>query len=364
MKAMQVSTVTTLANKSYKNYRKEDWEDFKNKLQVLKDTIDPHYFLKELGFSDFRETPKEIRCACPIHGGDNTTAFRFNKETRTWVCFTHKCHENYDNDAIGLIRAMFKYDFKDAVDYLKDMVGDINFDERLVQSRRDREIQAFIDSYGMNQEKPKSVSERSLRIFKGRRSPFFTKKGNGGFEKTTLDFFEIAGGWVGLDDRVRDIIPIRNDRGELVAYSLRDTSPNVDYDRKYKLTPGFNKDKCLYNLHNAKEYAADKPLIVVEGFKSVWKMHECGIDNVVAVMGSEITEGQRFLLFTYALKGIVVLFDNDEAGVLGTQKAIETLSDTMPVRPVFIQEVDDEGNGLDPADLTKDQLYEYLNTYF
>ena len=93
-------------------------------------------------------------------------------------------------------------------------------------------------------------------------------------------------------------------------------------------------------------------------------MHEYGIKNAVAVMGSEITEGQQFLLCTYALNGIVVMFDNDAAGALGTKNAIATLSDKMPVRIVAIQEVDDKGKGLDPADLTKDQMYEYLNTYF
>jgi DNA primase len=81
-------------------------------------------------------------------------------------------------------------------------------------------------------------------------------------------------------------------------------------------------------------------------------------------MGSKITEGQQFILCLYAIKGIVVFFDNDEAGVEGTISALKDLSGKMDVRPVFIQEVDEDGNGLDPSDLSREQIYEYLNTYY
>lgn len=81
-------------------------------------------------------------------------------------------------------------------------------------------------------------------------------------------------------------------------------------------------------------------------------------------MGSGITTGQQQLLCIYAFKGIVTFFDNDEAGVKGTNSVLKDLGDKLDVRPVFIQEVDENGKGLDPADLTKDQVYEYLATYF
>lgn len=353
--------ILTSMMKSYRNYKKEDWEQFREKVEALKSAVDPHYLLKELGFTDFRETSREIRCRCLIHGGDNDTAFRFNKETRTWVCFSHKCHEDFGNDIIGLIKAMLSMEFNDAVKYLKDMIGDVDVESQYLKSRRDREIKSFIDSYDTVREKPRAVCEGALNKYKQLRSPFFLKQG---FKRETLDFFEIGGGWVDKNDTVRDVIPIRDEVGDLVAYSLRDINLNASYDNKYILTPGFNKDSCLYNLHNAQIYAEDLPIIIVEGFKSVWRLHEHGIRNVVAVMGSEITEGQQFLLCTYAFNGVVVMFDNDIAGAEGTDRALKSLSERMTVRPVFIQEVDKDGNGLDPADLTKQQVYEYLETYF
>ena len=81
-------------------------------------------------------------------------------------------------------------------------------------------------------------------------------------------------------------------------------------------------------------------------------------------MGSNITEGQQFLLYQYNIKSVVVFFDNDKAGVIGTQKAVEDLKNKLEVIPVFIQEMDSNGKGLDPADLSNNLVYEYLKTYY
>lgn len=347
--------------KSYHKYKNEDWSDFKEKLDYIKNSIDPHYLLSSLGIEVDRETPKEIRSACPIHGGDNKTAFRFNKETRTWVCFTNKCQDVFGNDIIGLIKAITGKDFMDAVHHLKQLVGDIGSVD-YIEAKHKREMEAFMNSYSLESEKPKSVNQTSLDKFKTLRSSYFNKQG---FKTSTLDHFEIAGGWQDKYGLIRDIIPIRDASGELVAYSLRDIREKVDdEDSKYILTPGFDKDMCLYNLERAQEYTEDWPLILVEGFKSVWRLHEYGIKNVVAVMGSGITEGQQSLLCMFAFKGAVLMFDNDQAGVKGTIKAMSDLGDKMDIKPVFIQEVDENGKGLDPADLTKEQVYDYLDTYF
>jgi DNA primase len=347
--------------KSYHKYKKNEWANFREKLDYIKNTVDPHYLLSSLGIRTDRETPKEIRCECPIHGGDNKTAFRFNKETRTWVCFTKKCHDVFGNDVVGLIKALTGKDFMDAVEHLRELAGDVDGVD-FITAKRQREMEAFMRSNEHVTEKPKSVNQKSLDIFKTLRSGFFAKQG---FKQSTLDYFEIAGGWQDKQGLIRDIIPIRNDIGELVAYSLRDIRENAgDDDYKYILTPGFDKQNCLYNLEKAQEYAENMPIVVVEGFKSVWRLYEYGIKNVVATMGAGITEGQEALLCTYAFKGIVIMFDNDIAGVTSTIKALESLKGKLDTIPVFIQEVDEDGKGLDPADLTKEQVYDYLDTYF
>ena len=81
-------------------------------------------------------------------------------------------------------------------------------------------------------------------------------------------------------------------------------------------------------------------------------------------MGTGVTEGQRSLLCMYALRGVVIMYDNDAAGATAAVRSYELLKDKLDTKLVFIQEVDKNGVGLDPADLTKEQVYEYLNTYY
>jgi len=331
----------------------ERWENFKIKLDYLKDMVDPRYLAESLGIIVTRETPKELRGNCAVHGGDNPTSFRFNKERKTWVCFYHKCHDLHGNDIIGLIRGMNKVDFMGAVDYLSNMVGDFDSAVEGLKYRREKEQKEFIGRTKTETYVYYKVSEERLEGYKGHRSPLF---GNDGFSDETLDYFEIGGGYRTDDKLIRDVIPIRDLDGKLVAYSLRDVRPDADYQSKYWITPGFDKDKVLYNLN--KIAPVDGPVIVVEGFKSVWRLADYGITNVVAVMGSKITHGQQKLLFSNALHGAIILFDCDVAGVEGAMTAYEVLRYRMDVWPVFITE-----EGTDPADLDKETVYSYLAPY-
>jgi hypothetical protein len=83
----------------------------------------------------------------------------------------------------------------------------------------------------------------------------------------------------------------------------------------------------------------------------------------VAAIGSTVTQGQRRLLYSNALQGAVIFFDNDIAGVIGTIDAYSNLKSKMDIRPIFITETDENGNGLDPADLDKETMYNYLQEY-
>jgi len=334
------------------------FEEDRLNLRRLKSVVEPRYLLENLGFKVDRETSKEIRCECKIHGGDNKTAFRFNKETRTWVCFTRKCHEIYGYDIIGLIQAALGYDFLGAVNYLKDLVGDVeNLSLKALEYEMRREREEFISRYKTDKVSDSIVTEECLRQFKPFRSNHFL---NDGFSKKTLDYFEIAGGFKDGYGYIRDIIPIRDAKGELVGYHLRDIRIDVSDDYKYIHSKGFDKEHVLYNLDKTKDFGKTMPLIVVEGEKSVWRMWDYGIPNVVACMGNNITKGQANLLRSYALNGIILMLDSDEAGMRGTINACEELKNDMEVIPIYITETEENGKGLGPADLSKEIVYEYL----
>lgn len=333
--------------------KEEKWENFKLKLEYIKEAIDPRYLVESLGIIITRETPKELRGSCAVHGGDNPTSFRFNKERRTWVCFSHKCHDIHGNDTIGLIKAMNKVDFMGAVEYLSNLVGYFDSDIEALKFRREKEQKEFVNYTQTEYYIHPKVNEERLSEYMGYRSDLFK---NDGFSDETLNRFEIGGGYTTKDKLTRDVIPIRNVDGKLMAYSLRDTRPSATYESKYWITPGFDKDKVLYNLNRV--VPVDGPLIVVEGFKSVWRLWDYGIKNVVAVMGSKLTQGQQTLLFSNALHGAIIFFDCDVAGVEGAMVAYEALRYKMDVWPVFIME-----EGKDPADLDKETIYGYLMPY-
>jgi hypothetical protein len=328
-------------------------DEYRSKLKNMKNVIDSRYLLESLGFEIDRETPKEFRCECRIHGGDNKTAFRFNKETKTWRCFTRHCDEIYGSDIIALIKAKMGLDFKGAVDYLRDLVGDVDdlgFKSLQYQMRREKE--EFENRYSKHEVSDSIVTEECLRQFKAFRSSHFLIDG---FSNEVLDHFEIAGGYTDKFGFIRDIIPIRDVDGKLAAYSMRDIRRNVSDDRKYILSTGFNKDGVLYNLNKVKEYSETSPIIVVEGFKAVWRLYSYEIPNVVACMGNKITPGQQNLLCSYALKGVILMLDCDKAGVEGTLSAYKDLSDKVEIIPVLITQ-----EGLDPSDLSRGEIYNYL----
>lgn len=336
--------------------KEKKWEEFRDRLNYIKDAVDSRYLLESLGIQIQRESFKELRSNCVIHGGDNSTSFRFNRERKTWVCFSHKCHEVFGNDVIGLIKAINKVEFMDAVDYLGNLVGDYDTSAAL-NYKREREKREFVENSPKELYIHPNVSDDKLSSYSWLRSQYF----NGhGFSNRTLDYFEIAGGYK-KEGIIKDIIPIRDVNGKLIAYSLRDTRENVDYDMKYQITAGFDKDKVLYNLFRM--VPTTLPIILVEGFKSVWRLYDYGIKNVVAIMGSKVTQGQQKLLYSHATNGVVLLFDNDKAGAEGTIDAFQRLDDKLDVFPVFITEIDENGSGLDPADLDKETAYGYLKDY-
>ena len=137
----------------------------------------------------------------------------------------------------------------------------------------------------------------------------------------------------------RIVIPIHNEAGELIAYAGRwpgDDPP--DGEPKYKFPPKFHKSLVLFNLHRARAHAAEG-LIVVEGFFSgVLTLWQQGRRNVVAIMGSSLSDAQeRLIVQTISGRGRVLLaFDNDEAGKKGMAEAAARLTPQVFVRTLAL----------------------------
>lgn len=331
-----------------------DKEEKRYKLNRLKEAVDAEQLLKHLGFEVSLSNSTEVRAPCKVHGGDNKTAFRMNKETKNWVCFSHNCQEDVGYDVISLIMKILNISFPQAVQYLESITGlDVKDDAAYVNYKRDRDRREFITQMKPRQDQvpAKYVSEEHLRVFKKFRSNFFNRRENGSFPNEVLDFFEIGGGYVDKYGHQRDVIPIRDEKGILKACSFRDITERTSEDYKYILSDGFQKDKILYNLDKAKDYMGEnRELIVVEGFKSVWKLYMAGYKNVVACIGSRITPGQQKLLYSHAFN-VFLLLDGDAAGIKGMSKAVQDMKGKINLHPIILP-----WDNRDPADLSVEEL--------
>jgi DNA primase len=155
----------------------------------------------------------------------------------------------------------------------------------------------------------------------------------------------------------RIAIPIHNEQGELVAYAGRWPGDPPDGEGKYKLPTGFHKSLVVYNLHRVKDHAKEQGLIVVEGFFDCMRLHQAGIQHVVALMGSSLSDEQEALIVAaVGPQGkVALMFDEDEAGWKGREEAPSRLSSRVHVKVVGLGE-----EGTQPDGVSAETLARYL----
>ena len=334
-------------------------EDLK---QLIKDSVDVEALLKSLGFSIYRATSSEVRAPCRLHGGDNPTAFSIRLDTKKWRCFTKKCEEdslgNIDNDLFALVMRVTGVSFMDAVQFLSDFSG-LSLDvrsmviEKTDEFRRQKDMSWYIKSMGRIRDRSRalpSLSEELVEKYTVERDDFFIRCG---FEPGTLEFFEVGA----MTDRFgvrRATIPIRDVQGNLVSLSAR--REDGDEEPRYLLEYEFQKGKILYNLYRALHSGQDC-IIIVEGFKALWAVHEAGFSNVVACMGASITEDQVLALCMSGFRNCLVVFDGDSAGEAGAVSAEKKLGKAFNT---VVAHLPDEKS---PDSFDKNKLKELLDLY-
>lgn len=144
----------------------------------------------------------------------------------------------------------------------------------------------------------------------------------------------------GTYDRFRDrvMIPICDRRGQVIAFGGRVLNPEAQ--PKYMNSPQtllFDKSKVLFGYHLAGQAirAADTA-VIVEGYMDVMIPYQAGYQNVVAPMGTALTEAHLKQLQRLTQRFVLAL-DPDAAGVHGTLQGLETARATLEREwtPVF-----------------------------
>lgn len=135
-----------------------------------------------------------------------------------------------------------------------------------------------------------------------------------------------------LRDRFFDRImfPIRDVEGDTIAFGGRVVGKGEPKYLNSQETPVFHKSEVLFGLDMAKgAMAATGVAIVVEGYTDVIVLHEAGVKNAVATLGTALTLQHIRALSRHAKKRIVYLFDGDEAGQRAADRAARFVDDSM-----------------------------------
>lgn len=271
-----------------------------------------------------------------FHGG---TDYNLMYRNKFFFCFS-QCNKSYT--VINLVSKVLNISYGQAIGWLKKLLNlsdDTEIEPISCEARQTIDVLHTLSKKGK-----KSVSYLPLpeivtdSVQYGITHSIFTKEG---FDKETFSYYKLGICSTGFFEN-RIFIPIFDPSGKIM-FTASGRSLSKEMKPKYLLWEKGDKSTTLYNYHNCKK-ANKKTVFVVEGFKSVWRMHQWGYENVVAVMGSHLPDYQVKLLIALDAK-IVVIGDNDEGGRVFNQAVVNKLHYFCEV-----QKIDISATGCDPSD--------------
>ena len=296
---------------------------------------------------------------CPFHD-DHKPSMAVNQDKQFYYCFVCQASGN----SINFLRDYENLDFTDAVETLASSLGlEIPYEKTEIQDENDYSI---LDEAVKVFEAKLKESKKAISYLKSRNiSGITAKKFQLGFSDDSWDSlyssfekrFEqkvMTSSGLFLEknqknyDRFRNrvIFPIRNIKGQNIAFGGRVIDP--DDEPKYLNSPEtklFNKSNELYGLYEARrETKKMDSIIVVEGYMDVIALHEKGIKNAVATLGTAVTSNHLSKLMRYS-NNIFFAFDGDLAGEKAAWKALQNvlpiIREDTRIKFVFFEAGDD-----------------------
>ena len=284
---------------------------------------------------------------CPFHQ-EKTASFHVDDQKGYYYCFG--CHAK--GDSIGFIKETENLTFVEAVESLAQECGmELPRPEPQYKKKNDKRLELInvmelaTEIYKQQLRSDKGAEARKYLSSRGTSDDSCSKFEIGFTLESSKSLFKKlkergisseliiqAGLSVQPDnggepfDRFRDriIFPIRNIRGQCIAFGGRAMSQNAK--AKYLNSPEtelFNKSNTLYNFKAAREaMKRDTPLLVVEGYMDVIALDAHGFSTAVAPLGTAVTNAQLSLLWQISAEPIVAL-DGDSAGNRAANRLID-----------------------------------------
>jgi len=293
----------------------------------LKRVVSIERVLRARNLFALRPRGRRLVGPCPLHGGDNPTAFVVDGDKGLWHCFT-RCGAG--GDVVELVRRLDRCGYRQAALELA------------------RLAQLDADDVPVRVATPVGVP-RPFRPFTSRLELDATASllGRKGIQPATARAFDV-GAWLRPGFLHRCIgVRLHDPAGRPLGYAGR----RLDNDEakrfgKWKLPPAFPKSEVLYGYHRVRDRLSDG-LVVVECPWGVMRLAQLGIP-AVALLGVVLHGAQRDLL-TQSDR-VLLLLDGDDAGTRGATAIRAALADHVPVAIAQLPP------GLDPDDLEDAEL--------
>ena len=331
-------------------YPKEYLDEIKTRLKVST-VVSKSVALKKRG--------KEYVGLSPFKN-EKTPSFTVNDEKEFYHCFATSEHGNI----FDFVMKTQNFKFGEAVKHLAQLAGMQPYMFSKQDEEREKKWKEYLSIYSQYVDfyhnellknetytnvrdylKNRSLSKEEVKKFKIgyiEKNPNFFDKLKNEFKEQSL----IESGLFYLDEknktyverfRGRLIFPINNISGQPIALGGR-IIEKLDYLAKYINSPEttfFKKGSNLYNLDLARKLSNKvNHIYLVEGYMDVVGLSKNGIENVVANLGTSLTDRQILTLNQF-FDDIIICFDGDESGYKAALRAAEnSIKDLKPEKQI------------------------------
>lgn len=297
---------------------------------------------------------------CPFHS-EKTPSFSVSSDKQIFKCFG--CGEA--GNVVSFVMKYRNMSYVDALKYLADRANIVMEEQGVSRKAHDKKERLYslnkevaryffnnLNKYpkGKNYFLKRGISEKTLRSFglgyslDSWNSVLYTFKNKYGEDILREAGLVIRNENGRVYDRFRNrvMFPVFDYKGRVIGFGgrvLDDSKP------KYLNSPEtavFKKGTNLYGLNFAIKNNPGRTFIIVEGYMDVIALHQYGITNVVASLGTALTSNQARLLKRYSDK-VIISYDADLAGQMATLRGLEILrTNGFDVRVLTVP------NGKDP----------------
>ena len=302
-----------------------------------------------------KKAGRNHKACCPFHN-EKTPSFIVNPERQTWHCFG-ACSEG--GDLFTFAQKIHGWDFKEA---LRELAAEAGIalraqtpEQKSASDRRDAlrgMVNAAADLYQDRLQagdalavrryltESRGLKDETVRIFQLGYAPdswdwlLLSLRRLGYSDEDIVEVgLAVRSDKGRVYDRFRNrlMIPIRDERGRVVGFGGR--ALGQDDSAKYINSPQsalFDKSGLLFGLDMGKGAIRDSgTAVIVEGYLDVIQAHQAGYLNVVAQMGTAMTERQIGLVAPRFAGKIVMALDADEAGQNAARRSLEVARQSL-----------------------------------